>query len=195
MSSLSNFVAPEHYQADGFVIRAYKPGDGAPLQRALVESYEHLRVWMIWANPDQTVEECETRCRKFAAEYLLNTNFVLGIWKGDELAGSTGFHLRVGPIESRNAEIGMWIRASQAGKGLGTKALRALLDWGFMEWGWERLVWKCDTRNVASTRVAEKCGMQLEGTLRKDALDPTGCRRDTHLYGILKEDWAAVRPS
>lgn len=183
------FFAPTEYAAEGFTIRAYRPGDGLALQVAVNSSYEHLKPWMPWATTNQTLEESEEKCRRFAAEYLLNENFVLGVWVGDELAGGTGFHLREGPLEWRNAEIGMWIRASDAAQGLGTRVLGALLAWGFEEWGWERLSWRCDTRNGASVRVAEKNGLRLEGTLRSDALDTEGRRRDTYVFAILREEW------
>lgn len=183
------FFAPTAYDVGEFIIRAYKPGDGAALQRAATVSYEHLRPWMLWARPDQSVEESEVICRRAAARYLLNEDFTLGIWVGDELAGGTGFHLRGGPLELRYAEIGMWISGARAGSGLGTRVLGALLAWGFTEWGWERLEWRCDSRNAASARVAEKNGLRREGTLRSDALDVAGARRDTHIYGILRSEW------
>ena len=135
------------------------------------------------------MEAAEVRCRRFAARYLLNEDFTLGIWVGDQLAGGTGFHLRGGPIAWRSAEIGMWIRGSYAGQGLGTRALGAMLKWGFEEWGWQRLSWHCDTRNHASASVARKNGLTLEATLRSDALDVEGQRRDTYVFAILRDEW------
>lgn len=185
------FLAPTEYRAGELTLRAYRPGDGPALRQAVVSSYEHLRPWMPWARAEQSVEETEAQCRSFAGRYLLNEDFILGIWLGDELAGGSGFHLRHGPISSGNAEIGMWISAAQAGSGLGTRALAALLEWGFTEWPWRRLVWRCDTRNLASARVAEKNGLIREGTLRSDEFDVEGQRRDTHIYAILRDEWVA----
>jgi RimJ/RimL family protein N-acetyltransferase len=108
---------------------------------------------------------------------------------GYELVGGSGFHLRHGTIELGNAEIGMWISAARAGGGMGTRALAALLAWGFTAWPWQRLVWRCDTRNLASARVAEKNGLTREGTFRSDALAVDGRRRDTHVYAILHDEW------
>jgi RimJ/RimL family protein N-acetyltransferase len=170
-------------------IRAYQPGDGQELMAATTSSYEHLRPWMPWATPEDSVEAAEARCRRFAGRYLLNEEFVLGIWVGDQLAGGTGFHLRGAPLALRNAEIGMWIRGSYAGQGLGTRALRAMLRWGFEVWGWERLSWHCDTRNLASASVARKNGLTLEGALRSDALDVKGQRRDTYIFAMLRHEW------
>ncbi len=183
------FFAPDAYRDGDMTIRAYRPGDGAALQRSVVSSYEHLRPWMLWARAEQSVEESEATCRRAAARYLLNEDFTLGIWLGDELAGGTGFHLRDGPLSQRNAEIGMWISGARAGQGLGTRALAAMLAWGFSAWPWERIVWTCDARNLGSARLAEKNGMRLEGTLRSNALDVAGGRRDTLVFAMLRGEW------
>jgi RimJ/RimL family protein N-acetyltransferase len=184
------FVPPVSYVDGDLELRCYRPGDGAALNAATLASYEHLKPWMPWAKTDQTVDDAELICRRLAAKYLLGEDFTIGAWLGGEYLGGTGFHTRCGPIEWGCAEIGMWIRAEQAGKGLGTRVLGAMLEWGFGEWGWERLIWKCDTRNVASARVAEKGGMTREATFRSDALDVDGHRRDTYLYAILKSEFS-----
>jgi RimJ/RimL family protein N-acetyltransferase len=183
------FIAPASISIDGMTIRGYQPGDGPELRIATVSSYEHLRPWMPWATTEYTLEEAEARCRRLAASYLLNEDFTLGVWIGEELVGGTGFHLREGPLEWRNAEIGMWIRANYAGQGLGTRVLKAMLKWGFETWGWERLSWRCDTRNIASARLAQKNGLQLEGTLRSNTFGVAGERRDTYVFAILRPEW------
>ncbi len=93
-------------------------------------------------------------------------------------------------LNSKTAEVGMWIRASEAGQGLGTAVLKALLQWGFAEWPWERIYWRCDSDNIASARTAEKAGMVKEGELRQDGFkhDST-IRRSTLIYGALKGEW------
>lgn len=182
------FLAPLSFRKDDLQLRAYRPGDGPALRGATLSSYEHLRPWMPWAKADESPEVVEERCRRLAGSYLRGEDYVVGAWIGDELVGGTGFHLRGGPIEWSVAEIGMWVRASRAGTGMGTRMLAAMLDWGFDEWGWERLTWKCDVRNVASARVAEKCGMLREATLRSAMLDVDGNRCDDFLYAILREE-------
>jgi RimJ/RimL family protein N-acetyltransferase len=185
------FIAPLSVADGDLTIRSYRPGDGPALLEATVSSYEHLRPWMPWATREDTPEAAEARARRFAGSYLCNDDFVLGIWRGAHLVGGTGYHLRWGPLTTGVAEIGMWIRASAAGQGLGARALALMLDWGFGTWGWERLVWRCDTRNRASIAVARKNGLTLEGTLRADEFGVDGQRRDTHVFAMLRGEWAA----
>ncbi len=189
---MGEWLAPERYETDELVLRPYAAGDGARLREANVESFEHLRPWLPWAPAEQSLQEAEILVRRFQAKYLLHEDFVIGIFSPDErrLLGGTGFHLREGPLSSRCAEIGMYVRASEAHRGLGTRALRAMLDWGFSAaWPWLRLSWRCDDRNLASVRVAEKCGLRREGTLRGQAADVGDGRRDTACFALTRQDW------
>ena len=185
------FTAPELCNGANFILRRYMPGDGAALSEAVNASYEHLKTFMPWAVPSQSVEVSEKLCRDFSGRWLCGTDFVIGIWTPDNrrLLGGCGFHLREGPIELGNAEIGMWIRAESAQRGLGTEVLKALLRWGFSDWHWLRLSWRCSGANKASQRVAEKAGMLREGILRSNAVDPDGTRRDTYCYAALRNEW------
>ena len=146
-----------------------------------------LRSWMPWS-PKQPAEEAESNVRRFRAQWLLAENFVMPVLSADgrRVLGGTGFHVRQGPIEGGAIEVGMWIRAEESGAGLGAHVLDALVRWSWAEWPWRRLVWKCDSHNVASRRVAEKLGFTLEGTLRQDGFTPQGALRDSCIYALLK---------
>lgn len=167
------------------------PGDGERLSEAVNSSFDHLKTFMPWATPNQSVEVSERLVRDFSGRWLCGTDFVIGIWSADEkrLLGGCGYHLREGPIELANAEIGMWIRGERAHKGLGTEVLKTLLRWGFSDWPWLRLSWRCSGANRASQRVAEKAGMLREGILRSHAVDPDGARRDTWCFAALRDEW------
>lgn len=188
---MTYLFAPERHDGDGFVLRSYDVGDGRLLSDASNESYEHLRPWLAWASSYQPLEDAEQLVRQFRARYLLAEDFVIGVFAPDEsrLLGGVGFHLREGPLSTGSAEIGMFIRASEAGAGLGTRVLVSLLRWGFTEWPWLRLSWRCDLRNKASTRVAEKAGLRHEGVLRGQHAVVGEGRRDTACYGLTKWEW------
>lgn len=117
------FLPPVSTTIDGLTLRSWQPGDGVTLAEVSNASYDHLRAWMEWASADDTPKAAEARIRKFAGAYLCNEDFVLSVWEDGELVGGTGFHLRVGPLSDRNAEIGMWVRGDRADQGLGTRIL------------------------------------------------------------------------
>jgi RimJ/RimL family protein N-acetyltransferase len=194
MTTLSDkhFFAPDELVTPDFTIRSYQPGDGVLTNDAVNSSYDHLRTFLMWAQPHTELDESEALVRRFRAQYLTNEDYVLGIFApdGKRQLGGTGFHLRGGKAERKTAEIGMWIRADAASGGLGTSVLKMLLKWGFETWGWERLYWRADTRNIGSIRVAEKAGMIREGIQRGmyDEIN-VGQRTDYAVYSLLLSDW------
>ncbi|MDZ4719042.1 MAG: GNAT family N-acetyltransferase [Roseiflexaceae bacterium] len=48
------------------------------------------------------------------------------------------------------------------GQGYATEALAEMLRFGFVQRGLQRIADSCDSENIASARVMEKCGMRLE---------------------------------
>ena len=183
------FTAPEAWRQGDLLLRSFRPGDGPELNRATQSSFEHLRPWMAWASPDTTVEDSEAFAREGFARWLLGEEFGVAVWRDERLVAATGFHLRGGRrLDDATAEIGMWVRADEAGKGLGTRLLQAMVDWADAAWPWRRLVWTCDGRNLASARVAEKCGFQLEGRLREPVAGDPLQRETTLVYGLLAAD-------
>lgn len=65
-------------------------------------------------------------------------------------------------------------------------ALRLFAGWAFDSLDFARLQLSTDPLNVASQRVAERCGFQREGYLRSNLMIfHSGERRDTILYGLL----------
>jgi RimJ/RimL family protein N-acetyltransferase len=94
----------------------------------------------------------------------------------------------------RRGELGYWVAVEHWGRGYATEASRAMLDHAFGALDLSRVVAHCLTRNEGSWRVMEKLGMQREGRLRQhfvkwDVLE------DVWLYGILREEWRALRPA
>lgn len=76
--------------------------------------------------------------------------------------------------------LSYWVLPSARGRGLAPAAVRTLEAWCFAL-GFHRLAIKHSTRNLASCRVAEKSGYQLEGTLRSAWLHTDG-RHDVHVH-------------
>jgi len=76
----------------------------------------------------------------------------------------------------------------QWGKGYATEAARAIVEWAFSVPVIRRVWATCDTQNVASARVLEKAGLQLEGTLRRAIVRPNlgNEPRDAFIYARVR---------
>lgn len=89
-------------------------------------------------------------------------------------------------------EIGYWVGVPYWGRGYASDAVREIVRYGFEQCGLDRIFACHFTRNPASGRVLKKAGMQYEGTLRRH-LVKWDERIDLAFYGLLREEWAAMR--
>ena len=72
-----------------------------------------------------------------------------------------------------------------------TEVSHLLLHHGF-SLGYRRVEWRCNERNEASKRAAERLGFVKEGVLRRQQV-VKGRGRDTAVYGMLGAEWGFVR--
>jgi RimJ/RimL family protein N-acetyltransferase len=85
------------------------------------------------------------------------------------------------------AAVGYWLVPQARGRGAATRTVRLLAGWAFTELAVERLELTCAPDNVASQRVALRCGFVREGVLRAH-LRFQGRRRDTMVFSLLPGD-------
>jgi [ribosomal protein S5]-alanine N-acetyltransferase len=102
------------------------------------------------------------------------------------LIGNCGVRIR--DSGSRHGDIGYEIAADEWGQGYATEAARAMMAFGFNELKLHRVWANCLAENIASARVLEKLGMQLEGRLRENEWFK-GRWWDTLYYAILEQEW------
>lgn len=70
-----------------------------------------------------------------------------------------------------------------------TESAKAVIDFLFTEVGFNRVGLSHAVKNLASGRVAQKCGMIFEGTKRQYYKTSDGQYLDLSDYGITKNEW------
>ena len=113
-------------------------------------------------------------------------HFAIILSATDRLIGWCGLSLN--DRAHQIAELGYDLDRAYWGKGYMTKAVQALVDWGFSSLQLHRIVAECHPANVASMRVMQKLGMTYEGHLRENVW-VKGSWWDTIIYAILEQDW------
>jgi RimJ/RimL family protein N-acetyltransferase len=116
---------------------------------------------------------------KNAAEKVFAIDF------NGELCGMVGLILQK-DVYRKSAEIGYWIGEPYWGKGLATKAVGLILDYGFKELKLIRMYAGVFEYNIASMKVLEKSGFQKEG-ISKRAVYKNAKFWDEHRYYKLFE--------
>lgn len=87
-------------------------------------------------------------------------------------------------LDQARAAVGYWLAPDARGRGVATRTLRLLARWTFDHLAVARLELTCAPDNVASQRVAERCGFVREGVLRSH-MRFKGGRRDTMVFSLL----------
>jgi RimJ/RimL family protein N-acetyltransferase len=94
-------------------------------------------------------------------------------------------------LTNGSAGIGIWIGEKDLwGKGLGTDATNAIVDFGFGMLRLERLWLEVYDFNKRARRTYDKTGFTLEG-VKRHAAYRHGRHVDVELMSILREEWAA----
>lgn len=86
------------------------------------------------------------------------------------------------------AELGYWVGRPYWGCGYATEAARAVIEYGFSVMGLHRVYAMHFSRNPASGRVMEKCGMVHEAHLREHDRK-FDVYEDVDVRGILRDEW------
>ncbi len=107
-----------------------------------------------------------------------------------KVIGEIALNQRDEDRRNERVELAYSLSRKHWGKGLMTEAARAVMNWAFQTYSFNRLFAWCDPRNIGSWRVMEKLGMKREGQLRSH-LKWNGEIRDQLYYGILRTEWKA----
>ena len=152
-------VAPDSLQLGEYVVRKYEPADAEALVAAVTESCEHLRPWMPWIKFEpQSVPQREALIRTWNEAWEDRTEFVMGLFLGDQVVGGTGLHLR-GDVNT--VEIGYWMHVDYIGKGIATRVSGALTETAFAIWPEiDTVVIVHDEVNIASGKVPARLGFE-----------------------------------
>lgn len=86
---------------------------------------------------------------------------------------------------ARHAEAGINLLPAARGRGIGTAAIRQLVEFGFVRCNLRRIHLQAIASNVAAIRAYEKAGFVVEGRLREHAW-VRGRYEDIVLMGILR---------
>ena len=110
--------------------------------------------------------------------------FAFAIVADHVVVGGIGV-FRCDNIHARSAEMGYYIGEPYWGRGLATSAVKQVCQYIFAHTDIIRVFAEPFAHNIASCRVLEKAGFQLEGTLRGNAVK-NGAILDMKMYALVK---------
>lgn len=154
---------------------------------ALVDNNrEHLRRWLGWIKDDYGIAETRNFIRRAQEQWADNDGYNLTIVYRGAIAGGVGQH-SIRELH-RSTSIGYWLGAQFEGKGIMTRACRALVSISFSVQNLHRVEIRAATGNARSQHVAERLGFSREGVIR-DVEWLYDHYVDHVVYGMLAHDW------
>ena len=113
-----------------------------------------------------------------------NPPTVLAIDSNGEAIGAIGLHPQT-DIMCKNAELGYWLAEPYWGKGIMTKAVKQMVEYGFKNLDITRIYARPYGTNIGSQKVLEKAGFVLEGRFEK-TIFKYGEFLDELIYAVRK---------
>ncbi len=109
---------------------------------------------------------------------------ILAIEINGRASGGIGLHIQT-DIHIKNAELGYWLAEPYWGKGIMTKAVKHMVNYGFKNLNITRIFARPFGTNIASQKVLKNAGFVLEGKF-KDTIYKNGEYLDELIYAIRK---------
>lgn len=153
------------------------------------ENRDYLGEWLGWAYSVNTLEAAQNFIKRGITRFAEDGLPWAGIWLDNHLVGGILFFPIEAPI--RATEIGYWLGKNATGRGLMTKAVRAMLDFVFHDLHLNRVGLIAEVTNVRSQAVAERLGFGFEG-IKRDGWINHDQYVDVAVYAMLASDWAQL---
>ncbi|CAJ36208.1 GNAT family N-acetyltransferase [Methanocella arvoryzae] len=170
-------------------LRLVEEQDVQEIFELIDSSREHLRPWLPWVDLTTTSEDTAGFIRRSLEQHEKNEAIILALMYRGKIAGIVS--LVTIDWENEKAEMGYWIGTQYRGKGLATRACRALVTTAFEDLGLHRVEIRVATENGRSRAIAGRPGFTQDGVLR-EAILLYGRYHDMVVYSMLKAEWPAA---
>jgi ribosomal-protein-serine acetyltransferase len=146
----------------------------------------HLREWLPWLDNIKSVEDTKAFIQSSLQQFANHNGWNCGIWYHGRLAGVIGLHYM--DWANRKASIGYWLGEAFEGKGLVTRATKALVHHLLTEMKLNRVEIRCAVGNDKSCAIPKRLGFKKEGVTQQAEWLYTHYV-DHVIYGMVADDW------
>lgn len=178
-------IGTQEIKTERLILRRFTHDDA----KAMFETWandERVTKFLTW-EPHGNIETTQYIVDLWVKDYEKSDWYQWAIELDGRIIGSIG----VVEIDERSerAEIGYCIGFDFWGKGYMSEATGAVIDFLFKEVNFNKIIIEHATKNPASGRVAQKCGLTSEGVKRQHFKSADGEFLDIASYSILRKDW------
>lgn len=171
---------------DGLELRQLEEQDAEEMFSLINANRTHLRRWMGWLDNESSPADALGFIARRRIAWEEAGEISAGIWFEGRLVGIISYNYT--DRANRSTEIGYWLAEDAQGRGVMTRAARALVDYAFREIGLHRVGILCATGNTRSRAIPERLGFRQEGVLR-EAEWLYDHFVDLVVYSMLEGEW------
>ncbi|QBD75282.1 GNAT family N-acetyltransferase [Ktedonosporobacter rubrisoli] len=154
--------------------------------RLIDRNRTHLGRWMPWVKYENSPETTKAYIHQSLVHFANDEAMQTSIWYRGQLIGSIGFPRL--HWSDRTAEIGYWLDAEAQGRGVITRACRALINYAFERYNMNKVEIHTAVGNVRSRAVPERLGFTLESIIPQHQWLHDRYV-DVVIYGLFRRDW------
>jgi ribosomal-protein-serine acetyltransferase len=171
---------------DGIELRRVSAADCDELYAAIDRNRARLRTWLPWVGLTFGQSDLFAFLQQKEIDEAARVSLTTHIRFHGELCGAIGLHAI--NQRDRSTSIGYWLDEAYEGRGIMTRACRAIVTEGFREYGLHRIEIRCGTGNIRSAAIARRLGFVEEGILR-EAEWLYDHWVDLRVFSMLEQHW------
>ncbi|MDA0353151.1 MAG: GNAT family protein [Chloroflexi bacterium] len=175
---------------DGIELRPLRLADADAIYFLVATNRDRLGEWLPWVPSIGSPADEAAFIRGSHESLAAGTGLPCAIVVDRAVAGTLG--AMIDP-SNRSAEIGYWIADGYEGRGIVTRAARAMTTFLLGDLDLHRVVIRAATGNTRSRAIPERLGFVHEGTQRHAEI-LHGEFFDLEVYSTLAPDWGAFGP-
>jgi len=182
---------PVTVRGETIEIREIHPADVDAIAR-IIGAPDVLR-YTTWTGPaDRDAAAHFVGMAQESAAAEPRTEYLLAIVSNDsgEVVGTGS--IRIEDASSGVGSLRCLLHPEWWGRGIGTEAARMAVAFGFETLGLNRIEADPVLENTASTSLLASAGLKRIEVRPQHYLAPDGVRRDSVVYAVSREDWAAA---
>lgn len=146
----------------------------------------YLRRWLPFVDQTLQPRDTENYIRILLSSAYREQNAVYIMWYKGEIAGLASYK-DIDRVNHR-CEIGYWLAEKMQGKGIMTRTVKKMVEFGFRNMRMNRIQIKVAVGNVKSAAIPRRLGFYFEGTERSGEFH-TDRYYDLEVFSLLKTDW------
>lgn len=146
-------------------LRQLQRDDAEELFAVTNENRDQLRTWLPWLDQTRVVAVTASFIEFTLRVTEAGTGLHCAVLEHGNIVGVCGYN-RIEAVNRRSC-IGYWLAASARGRGVMSRSVSALVNYGFTKRDLNRQIIACSTGNRESAAVAERCGFTFEGIARE----------------------------